>query len=154
MAISSDKYKVEQVMSCNLKVKVNRPWSYVRNRIKYPRILPQNVMVNFLDLFSVITESQCLALALINKNQSSRGYWGRLVVEDQRGVLRRATPQGFGCHTWSCVFVLSWFMRAFIITCYMISEYSELYLPAIRIYKRITWLICSCLVGWGTRWLR
>jgi len=51
------------------------------------------------DLRSCFTESHCLALALINKNQPSRGYWGRLVAEDQGGMLGRATPHRFGCRT-------------------------------------------------------
>jgi len=107
------------------------PWSW------YTLYSLSDFVILVSDLWSCFIESHCLALALINKNQSSRGYWWRLVVEDQRGVLGRATPQ-----------------LTFIIKCYMIPEYSELYLHAIRIHKRITWLICSCPVGWGTRWLR
>ena len=61
VTISCDKYivvqvipdacKVVQVMSvtCNLNVKVKRSRSCVHNPIRYPRIISQNIMVNFLD---------------------------------------------------------------------------------------------------------
>ena len=48
----------------------------------------------------------CLASALNNKINLARVAGGRLVAGDQGGVLGRATPRGFGCHTWSCVLVI------------------------------------------------
>ena len=50
---------------------------------------------------------------------------------NQGGVLGRATLVGLNA---TRVLVFLRFMRAPVITCYMISEYNELFLPAIRIH--------------------
>jgi len=66
-----------------------------------------------------------LALELINK-------WGRLVAEEMREMCLEGRPLVGLDATRVLVFLR--FIRAPVITCYMIPEYNELFLPAIKIH--------------------
>jgi len=64
------------------------------------------VCIHFLDrshnyYFVIMFTPQYTALYLSNEIHQDGDYWGRLVVGDQGGVLGKATPCGFGCHTCS-----------------------------------------------------
>jgi len=86
-----------------------------------------NVWYRFLILLYWIIHYH--TFALINKINQAGVTGGTVAGEIQRGVLGRVTP----LWVWMPHVILL-FMRAHVITCYMIPEYSELFLPAIRIH--------------------